>query len=107
MFDTFLHFKKIHGYFEVFKYEKLLFFTKTRHDFSRKKKHRWDFKLFVLSISQATWKRTPWVQARWAVFLFLPMSSLCRLGKKVKIEVFSAGGGGGAFFFNFYNLKNH
>ena len=35
-----------------------------------------------------------------AVFVFLPMSGLCRLGKKIKIEVFRRGRGRGHFLKN-------
>ena len=92
-------FKKLHGYYEDFMYEKLFLFKEKRHDFSREKSNDGILKLFfVLSISQATCRRITCVQACWAVFVFLPMSSLCRLGKKIKIVVFSAGEVGEAVF---------
>ena len=76
--------------------ENCFFFTKRWHDFSRKKT------LMIFSNCSFFQFDRPLTKcshgSRRAVrFVFLPISGLCRLGKKKKIEVLS---GGGDFFLN-------
>ena len=81
----------------LYVWKTVFFFTKRRHNFSRKKSTDWILNmLFVLSVWQATSKNLPWGLA--CCFCFFADVWSLSVGQENKNRGFSAGEGEGAFF---------
>ena len=95
-------FKKLHRYNEVFTYGKL-FFSRKWGTIFHVKKHRWDSEIVLSFNLIGHLQNAPMVPVALCALVFLPISGLCRLGKKKKIKVLSGRRGG--FFLNVYIFK--
>ena len=85
-------FKKLHRYYEVFADGKLIFFTKRRRDFSRKKTKDGTRKLFF-TFSNLNWNlQKPPKGPRAVLVLFFAVMWSLSVGQEKRIEGFSMGG---------------